>query len=295
MENIIGVDIGGTSIVGGRIEGENIVEQLSVDTNAREGGNTTLDILKELVATLKTRDTKAIGIGVPSVVDREKGIVYNVQNIKNWDEVHLKSLLEAEFGIPVHIDNDANCFAYGEKNYGKGKEFENFVGITLGTGVGGGIIQKHHLLSDTNCGSGEFGEIPYLDSILEEYCGSRFFTRTANLSGYEIALKAREGDVSSIELYNEYGKHMAVLVKIILLVLDPQAIIFGGSISQSFDLFERSMFENLNDFPYPKSVENIQIMTSDLKNIGILGAGALCIEIDPTPSSYQWASYETGM
>lgn len=295
MENIIGVDIGGTSIVGGRIEGENIVEQLSVDTNAREGGNTTLDILKELVATLKTRDTKAIGIGVPSVVDREKGIVYNVQNIKNWDEVHLKSLLESEFGIPVHIDNDANCFAYGEKNYGKGKEFENFVGITLGTGVGGGIIQKHHLLSDTNCGSGEFGEIPYLDSILEEYCGSRFFTRTANLSGYEIALKAREGDVSSIELYNEYGKHMAVLVKIILLVLDPQAIIFGGSISQSFDLFERSMLENLKDFPYPKSVENIQIMTSDLKNIGILGAGALCIEIDPNLPSYQWASYETGM
>jgi len=278
MKNIIGVDIGGTSIVGGRIEGDRIVEQLSAGTNASEGGEKTLGILKEVIAKLTTDDTRAIGIGVPSVVDREKGIVYNVQNIRDWDEVHLKSILEAEFGMPVHIDNDANCFAYGEKIYGKGKEFENFVGITLGTGVGGGIVQRDHLLSDSNCGSGEFGEIPYLDSILEEYCGSRFFTRAANQSGYEVALKARDGDTPSIDLYNEYGKHIAVLVKIILLVLDPQAIIFGGSITRSFDLFEESMYDNLKDFPYPKSVEKIHILTSDLDNIGILGAGALCVK-----------------
>ena len=277
MENILGIDMGGTSIVGGRIEGDRIVEQITVDTCAQEGGDKTMNILKELVRNLKTTDTRAIGIGVPSVVDREAGIVYNVQNIKDWDEVHLKSLLEAEFGLPVHIDNDANCFAYGEKIYGKGKDFKNFVGITLGTGVGGGIIQNHHLLSDSNCGSGEFGEIPYLDSILEEYCGSRFFTRTTGCSGYEIALKAREGDLDSIGIYNQYGKHISALVKIILLILDPQAIIFGGSISKSFDLFENAIYENLKDFPYPKSVDKIQILTSDLHNIGILGAGALCV------------------
>lgn len=277
MESILGIDIGGTSIVGGRIEGDIIIEQITVDTCAQEGGDKTLNILKELIRQLKTTDTRAIGIGVPSVVDREKGIVYNVQNIKNWDEVHLKSLLEAEFELPVHIDNDANCFAYGEKIYGKGKDFQNFVGITLGTGVGGGIIQDNHLLFDSNCGSGEFGEIPYLDSILEEYCGSRFFTRTTGRSGYEIALKAREGDRDSIAIYSQYGKHISVLVKVILLILDPQAIIFGGSISKSFDLFKDSMYENLKDFPYPKSVEKIQILTSDLHNIGILGAGALCV------------------
>ncbi|MDR2815452.1 MAG: ROK family protein [Proteiniphilum sp.] len=277
MENIIGVDIGGTSIVGGRIEGDIIVEQLSAETNALEGGNKTLDILKGIIRRLKTNNTKAIGIGVPSVVDREKGIVYNVQNIRGWDEVHLKSLLEAELELPVRIDNDANCFAYGEKIYGKGKDFENFVGVTLGTGVGGGIIQNHRLLLDTNCGSGEFGEIPYLDSILEDYCGSRFFTRTAGRSAYEIALKVREGDKESIEIYTQYGKHISVLVKIILLILDPQAIIFGGSISQSFDLFRESMYENLKDFPYPKSVDKIRILTSDLHNTGILGAGALCV------------------
>lgn len=278
MENIIGIDLGGTTIVGGRIEGEGIVKQLALDTNAEIGGDVTLDVLKRIIRNLFDKETKAIGVGVPSVVDRYKGIVYNVQNIRNWDEVHLKDLLEAEFDIPVYIDNDANCFALGEKIFGKGKEFENFVGLTLGTGVGGGIIQNNHLLYDSNCGSGEFGEVPYLDSILEEYCGSRFFPRATGMSAYEISLKAREGNADAIEIYNEYGKHMSMLVKIVLLIIDPQAIIFGGSITKSYDLFKESMYQNLRDFPYPKSVKKIKIMTSNLENIGILGAGALCLK-----------------
>ena len=146
MENIIGIDLGGTKIAGGRIENESIVKELSADTKASDGGEVTLNILKNIIGDLINKDTKAIGVGVPSVVDREKGIVYNVQNIKNWDEVYLKSILENEFKLPVKIDNDANCFAYGEKVFGKGKEFANFVGITLGTGVGGGIIQNNRLL-----------------------------------------------------------------------------------------------------------------------------------------------------
>lgn len=279
MKNVIGIDIGGTTIVGGRIEGSIIAEQLSGETNSIEGGDKTLNILMGIIRRLMTSETTAIGVGVPSVVDREKGIVYNVQNIKDWDEVHLKEILEKEFKIPVFVDNDANCFAYGEKIFGKGKEFEHFVGITLGTGVGGGIIQSNHLLKDANCGSGEFGELPYLDSILEEYCGSRFFSRTGNISGYDAALKAKGGDGKSIELYKEYGKHIAILVKHILLIIDPQAIIFGGSISQSFDLFKESMYEGLQDFPYPNSVKKIKILTSELQNMGVLGAGALCIQI----------------
>ncbi len=278
MENIIGIDIGGTSIVGGRIEGGEIIDQVSADTKASQGGGSTLQVLKNVIGQLITNKTKAIGIGVPSVVDRVNGIAFNVQNIKDWEEVHLKSHLEEKFHVPVYVDNDANCFAYGEKVFGKGKDFKNFVGITLGTGVGGGIIQNNHLLDDANCGSGEFGELPYLDSILEEYCGSRFFPKVGQLSAYEASLNAEKGDEKSIELYNEYGKHIGALVKIILLIIDPQAIIFGGSISQSFDLFEKSMYESLKDFPYPNSVKKVKILTSDIKNSGVLGAAALCVQ-----------------
>lgn len=278
MKNVVGIDLGGTNIVGGRIEGNVLVAQLIEKTNATEGGNMTLDILKGIIRRLINEETTAVGIGVPSVVDRERGIVYNVQNIKDWDEVNLKEILEKEFNLPVFVDNDANCFAMGEKIFGMGKELEHFVGITLGTGVGGGIIQGGHLLRDANCGSGEFGELPYLDAILEEYCGSRFFVRTGGITGYEAALKAREGDMNSIALYREYGKHIAMLVKFIVLTVDPQAVIFGGSIAQAFDLFEQSMYEGLQKFPYPNSVKKLKIVTSDLQNSGVLGAGALCMQ-----------------
>lgn len=276
MGNLIGIDMGGTTITGGLVEDDHIIKHTTVDTRADEGGEVTLNILKDLIRSLKDKETVGIGIGVPSVVDKNKGIVYNVQNIRDWDEVLLKELLEAEFGIPVYIDNDANCFAYGEKIFGKGKEFKNFVGITLGTGVGGGIIQNNYLLLDSNCSSGEFGELPYRDSILEEYCGSRFFTRETGKSAYELALLAKQGDVEAINIYKEYGSHISKLVKIVMLILDPEAIIFGGSIAKSFDLFEQSMYDNLKDFPYPKSVEKIKILTSDIQIMGVLGACALC-------------------
>ena len=278
MENIIGIDLGGTSIKGGRIEDGRIVKQTQADTQAVLGGDVTLNILKGVISDLITDSTKAIGIGVPSVVDRKQGIVYNVQNISGWDEVHLKSILEEEFKIPVHIDNDANCFAYGERIFGKGKDILNFVGITLGTGVGAGIIQDGRLLNDANCGSGEFGEIPYEGMKLEDFCGSRFFIDETGADGFSTSLKARSGEDDAIRKFEEYGKHLAHLIKIIVLVLDPEAVIFGGSISQSFDLFQKTISENLQDFPYPKSIEKLQIMVSEQKDCGILGAGSLCID-----------------
>ena len=278
MENIIGIDLGGTSIKGGRIENGRIVKQSQADTLAAQGAEVTLNVLKDVISELITDSTKAIGIGVPSVVDRKQGIVYNVQNISGWDEVHLKSILEEEFKIPVHIDNDANCFAYGERIFGKGRDILNFIGITLGTGLGAGIIQNGRLLSDANCGSGEFGEIPYQGMKLEDFCGSRFFIDEYGADGFSTSLKARSGDSDAIKKFEEYGKHLAYLIKIIVLVLDPEAVIIGGSISQSFDLFEKAIKENLGDFPYPKSIEKLKIIVSEQKDCGILGAGSLCVD-----------------
>ena len=276
MKHIIGIDLGGTTIKGGLIEGQNIINEEVADTRASEGGEVTLNALKEVIRKLKTDETRAIGIGVPSVVDRAKGIVYHVQNIKDWDGVHLKWLLEEEFNLPVHIDNDANCFAMGERIYGAGQQFDNFVGITLGTGVGGGIIQQGKLLHDANTGSGEFGEMPYLNGILEQYCGSFYFQNHHNTTGYEVAQKAGQGDKKALEVMHEYGKHIAVLIKMIVLTVDPQAIIFGGAIANSLPLFEESMYEHLIDFPYPNSNKNLKILKSELSNPGILGAAALC-------------------
>ena len=278
MENVIGIDLGGTSIQGGRIEEGTVVDNFKLATYGAVGGDKTLGVLKEVISGLITDDTRAIGVGVPSIVDREKGIAYNFQNISGWEELHLKSILEDEFGKPVYIDNDANCFAYGEKIYGKGKEFSEFVGVTLGTGLGAGIVQGNRLMTDANGGSGEFGEIPYNGSKLEDYCGSRFFANTPFGSGFVMAQAALGGDANAKKYFEEFGRHLSHLVKIIVLVLDPQAIIFGGSIAKSFDLFCDAIIGNLSDFPYPKSIAKLKILASDQKDSGILGAASLCMK-----------------
>ena len=277
MGNIVGIDLGGTSVDGGLISDGCIIKRVDYETKSAIGGDVTLNVLKNAINELINDQTIGIGIGVPSIVDRSKGIVYNVQNIAGWNEVHLKSILESEFEIPVEIDNDANCFAYGEKIFGSGKTLDNFVGVTLGTGVGAGIIQNNRLLTDANCGSGEFGELPYLQSKIEDYCASRFFINKTGKTGYELAKEALEGDEYAIECFCEYGTHIAYLIKAIVLVLDPQAIIFGGSISNSYNLFEKSVNNSLKDFPYPKSIEKLKIIVSTQSESGILGAASLCV------------------
>ena len=112
----IGVDLGGTNMRAGRIAGDRLVAQGNAPTpqDAADCGET-LEALIEVIRSVWDEGVVAIGIGVPSVVDREKGIVYNVVNIPHWEEVHLKEILEARFSVPVYVDNDANCFALGER------------------------------------------------------------------------------------------------------------------------------------------------------------------------------------
>ena len=108
----IGVDLVGTNMRAGRIVGDRLVAQGNAPTpqDAADCGET-LEALIEVIRSVWDEGVVAIGIGVPSVVDREKGIVYNVVNIPHWEEVHLKEILEACFSVPVYVDNDANCFA----------------------------------------------------------------------------------------------------------------------------------------------------------------------------------------
>ena len=118
----IGVDLGGTNMRAGRIVGDRLVAQGSAPTPKDAADcEETLEALIEVIRSVWDESVVAIGIGVPSVVDREKGIVYNVVNIPHWEEVHLKEILEACFSVPVYVDNDANCFALGERIFGEGK------------------------------------------------------------------------------------------------------------------------------------------------------------------------------
>ncbi len=273
----IGVDLGGTNMRAGRIAGDRLVAQGSAPTpKGTVGREETLEALIGLIRSVWDESVAAIGIGVPSVVDRERGIVYNVVNIPHWEEVRLGEILEDRFSVPVFVDNDANCFALGERIFGDGKEVDNFVGLTLGTGLGGGIIQKGKLLSDANCGSGEFGMIPYQGQVLEYFCSGSYFMNVWGVDGKEMYSRAMRKDERALEAYRQLGIHVAAAIKIVVLTVDPEMIIFGGSVAAAHELFEESMREELKDFAYPNSMRKLKIRFSRLEYPGLFGAASLC-------------------
>lgn len=272
---IIGVDLGGTNIRAGIQSGENLVNPKRDRFNTLQTKQETLSQLIEFVRPLIRSEVNGIGIGVPSVVDVEKGIVFNVANIPSWDRVPLKDILEDEFRIRVVVNNDVNCFALGEHRFGLVKGMSNVVGITSGTGLGSGIIINNQLFNGSNCGAGEIGLLPYLAHNLEYYASGNFFRAFHNISGEEAHEQALAGDAAAIGYWNEFGVHMAQAVKSAVLAYDPQAIVLGGSLSNAFNLFANAMHEALLDFPYPQSIKKLKIFQSQNPNITLLGAAAL--------------------
>lgn len=274
-EAVIGIDLGGTKIGLGRVRDGRIVRHATAAVSAQ---GTEKQVIEEVVAAVEKifdPDVAGIGVGVPSVVDVEKGIVYDVQNIPSWKEVPLKEILEKRLGRPVYINNDANCFAVGEKHFGRGRRFRHLVGLIIGTGLGAGIILNNRLYSGPNCGAGEFGMIPYRDSILEHYCSGQYFVRASGIRGEDLFAKASRGDVEAQKIFDQFGGYLGDALMIIMLAVDPEAIILGGSVSRAFALFEKTMRERMKSFPYRKMLERIIIETSDEPQIAILGAAAL--------------------
>ncbi|MDD4515902.1 ROK family protein [Massilibacteroides sp.] len=275
---ILGIDLGGTNVRLGQLVDGKLINKIIEPSPGQMSLDESLSYLKAQIQRVITPETRGIGVGVPSVLDSETGIVYNVANIPSWVEVPLKDILESEFRIPVYINNDSNCFTLGEKKIGEGRSFKHLVGVTLGTGVGAGIIINNHLYGGSNTGAGEIGCLPYLDATLEDYCGSMFFKTHYNTTGKEAAEKAMNKNSEAITIWNEFGRHMGRLVEAIVLSYDPEAIIFGGGITAAFPLFEQAMKEAMTDFPYPKSIEKLQIRISTNPDIAILGAAALVEE-----------------
>jgi len=218
---------------------------------------------------------KAIGIGVPSVVDVDEGIVYDVQYIPSWVEVPLKKYMEDRYHIPVFVNNDANCFAVGEYHFGKGNGIDSMIGLTLGTGLGAGVIINQKLYAGHNCGAGEFGFFNYLDNILEFYCSGSFFQNVYGLDGVQVFEDAKKGDAKALALYQELGTHIGYAIKMVMYSYDPSLIVLGGSVSHAYDFFQANMWKEIKTFAYTKSAERIRIEVSALKNSGILGAAAL--------------------
>jgi len=273
---IIGIDLGGTNIRAALESGGNVMCFKKEPFNTRRALEETLVQLKEFIRPLISDDVKGIGIGVPSVVDVEKGIVYNVTNIPSWQRVPLKDILEKEFGLPVRVNNDVNCFALGEHQFGMLMGMKNAVAVSVGTGLGCGIIINNRLFEGVNCGAGEIGLLPYRDHNIEYYASGNLFKVQYGTTAEEAHRLAVQGDSEAIDYWNEFGMHMAEALKCVVYAYDPEAIVLGGSLSKAFAFFNESMNNSLKkNFEFPESIKKLKIFQSRNENITVLGAAAL--------------------
>lgn len=274
---LIGVDLGGTNMRAGRVENGRIVEIETSRVPKTDDWQVVMHQLTSIISAVWSSDVTGIGVGVPGIVDSQHGTVFDIQNIPSWVKVPVGELLNQRFNVPVFVNNDANCFAAGERFFGDGREYDDFVGLITGTGLGAGIIKWGKLLPDQNCGAGEFGMIPYLDGIYEDYCSGQFFQRVAGIGGEELAARAAVGDTQALEWFKVYGQHLANAIKTIIFAIDPKAIIIGGSVASSFTLYEKAMFKELSNFPYSRAIQNLVVKPSRMPEVAIHGAAALCL------------------
>jgi glucokinase len=272
---VIGVDLGGTNVRAGVSANGKIAFQKAENFNSKASQEETLRQLKEMIRALITPNISGIGLGVPSVVDVEEGIVYNVANIPSWERVPLKDILEEEFGLPVAVNNDVNCFILGEHRYGNAKGFKNVVGITSGTGLGAGIIINNELFYGNNCGAGEIGLLSYRNHTIEYYASGNFFEVEHQKSAIRVYQMATEGNAEALQWWKDFGIHMGQAIKTVVYSYDPEAIIIGGSLAKAFDFFEKAMYDSLTDFTFPESIRRLKIFQSVEENITLLGAASL--------------------
>jgi glucokinase len=277
-EAILGIDLGGTQVRVGKVRAGEIQRRETSRISGHERAEVVLGEIFRTVDPVFDGEVIGIGCGAPSVVDTERGVVYSVENIPSWREVPLKDELENRYGVPAYINNDANAFATGELHFGKGRGCHNLVGLTLGTGLGAGIIIGGRLYSGANCGAGEIGAIPYREHTLEHYCAAPFFQRQAGVSGEVLARWARAGDAQALRLFEAFGFELGYAIMVVLYAYDPELIVLGGSISRALPWFEGGMRERLKEYAYRHVLERVRIEPSGMEGAAILGAAALYLE-----------------
>ena len=278
QKNVIGVIFGGKHLSAARIENGVIADIVHREVNNREAEEVILSEIIHTINSVYTDSVAGIGVGVPSLVDVKHGIVINPTNIPSWHKVHLKDILEEQFNVPVYINNDATCFALGEKYFGVAKDYENIAGITIATGFGVGIIINGKLYSGRNAGAGEFCSIPYRDHDYEYYCSTKYFEEKYGLKNEILLARAKKKDKIALAIYELFGMDLGNAIKTIMYALDPDAIVIGGIMAEAYDFYKEAMLKTVNSFIYKGTVKNIKIFKSTEANIPVYGAAALCFE-----------------
>lgn len=283
----IGVDLGGTTIgLGCYAADGTCTRALSVPTPQPQYPDPVLDAIAAAIAPLATEAPLAIGIGTPGPADPAGRIARIGINLPGWREVPVADGLEARTGLPTVVANDANCAALGEAWLGAGRDVSDFIMLTLGTGVGGGIILNGRLFVGHGGMAGELGHItlypdgPRCNSgnkgSLEQYLSIQAVRRRTGKDPAELGELAAAGDAAALAFWQEYGRDLGIGLATLTVVLTPQAIVIGGGIAASAAYFLPAAWEELGDRVPLAAPLGLKLLQARLGNrAGMAGAAYL--------------------
>lgn len=311
---VIGIDIGGTNLRGAVVDSKgNIQKRYSISSEANIGIDNLIDNLIHLISNLRS-DYKiaGIGIGIPGILDSKNGILTQAPNINVANNYPIRKVLSKRIKpkVPIFIENDANCAAFGEFKFGAGKGLNSLIMLTLGTGVGGGIILNKEIWNGAYGMGGEIGHIKIYPGGIKCNCGHRgcLESYSSQAGIYNMVKKGRKenrinktlsdliksthkdklpelifrqaknGSKFSVKLWEEFGTALGIGISSITNLLNPEIVVIGGGITGAWQFFipslKKTVKENTLSGPYKK----LKISRSKLKDdAGILGAANLAL------------------
>ncbi|MDZ8052191.1 MAG: ROK family protein [Aulosira sp. ZfuVER01] len=285
---VIGIDLGGTAIKLGRFDRDgNCLQSLTVATPQPSTPEAVLAVIVDAIAQVDLdNETVAIGVGTPGPADAKGRIAKIAINLAGWRNIPVADWLEAKTGKPTIVGNDANCAGLGESWLGAGRCFQNFIMLTLGTGVGGAIFLNGKLFIGHQGAAGELGLIsfnpegPKCNSgnrgSLEQYTSITAIRRRTGKEACELGALAAAGDIEALNFWQQYGRDLGIGLTSLIYVLTPEAIVIGGGASASFEFFLPTMQVEIEQRVTPESRLGLQILKAELGNAaGMVGAAKL--------------------
>lgn len=302
----LGLDFGGTSIKMGVCRGPELIGRTEpIPTAGYVTVGALVDAMVQRITLLRAEHPgiAAIGAGVPGFVDHQRGFIHQLTNVPGWDEVPFRDLLQEKTGLPVSVENDANAMAYAEWKHGAAQGLSHVVCVTLGTGVGGGLILNGDLFRGGACGAGEIGQMS-IDGhgrrgnygnlgALEKYVGNQQIEDHA-LSAYAAAGKPKQpgdctprhlaewadaGDPVALQVWNEIADWLGTALANITWLLNPDAIVVGGGVSKAGEVLFGPLRQRMQAMLSPVFWEHLRLLPARFGNeAGIIGCAALALE-----------------
>ena len=298
---VIGVDVGGTNIKLGLVNpSKRVIDRTGFVTKSfirdrKKLVNAIVGHIVEIIAKngLAKKDIQGVGIGLPGLVDTPNGIVRFLPNIPGWRNVPLKKDLESKLHLPVFLENDVNLITLGEWKYGAGRGADNMICMTLGTGVGSGLILDGRLYRGPGFAAGELGHMPLNEEgsscgcggygCLETYVGNRRLVARAasimkikNVSLEQMYTLAKKRNLKALKFWNKTASHIGNGLVGVVNLLNPQRVIIGGGVSNNHEFLFKTIAAVIRKRAMPTQAAMAKIVHAKLGNdAGILGAQVL--------------------